>query len=101
MSVANFMDYVTRIDGDPELKARAAEIGRENLPGQIELARSMGLDFSEEDVRAVAEREGKSGELSEDDLETVAGGLAVATAIAATSLGVGVTSGVNSKADFW
>ena len=108
MSVQNFLEYVNRVDQDSELMAKANEIGRDNLDGQIELARTMGLEFSKDDIQKVASASTSAGELSENDLEQVAGGLAVSTGIAiaalVVSIGVGgaqVAGQVNEKENFW
>ncbi|NVO58337.1 Nif11-like leader peptide family natural product precursor [Rhodobacteraceae bacterium B1Z28] len=83
MSVENLKEYARRCAADPELRAKAKEIGATDLDGQIAHAASMGLNWTREDMGAFQEELQADGELSEDDLEKVAGGVVTTTAAAA------------------
>ncbi|WP_298934713.1 Nif11-like leader peptide family RiPP precursor [uncultured Ruegeria sp.] len=83
MSVENLKEYARRCAADPELRAKAKEIGATDLDGQIEHAASMGLNWTKDDMSAFQEELQADGELGEDDLEKVAGGVVTTTAAAA------------------
>jgi hypothetical protein len=104
MSVEALKEYGRRCATDPALASRAKAIGIGNVQGQIEHARTLGLNWNQEDMAALARETGAGAELSEDQLERVAGGivsltaaLAVASAAAAVvGAGVGVTQTVQA-----
>ena len=90
MSVENLKEYARRCATDPELRSKAKEIGVTNLDGQISFATSLGLDWNKDDMMAFQTEIQADGELSEDDLESVAGGVLSATGVAAV---VGAVAG--------
>jgi hypothetical protein len=104
MSLDALKEYGRRCATDPALARRAKEIGIGNVQGQIEHARTLGLNWTQDDMAALARETGAGAELSEEQLERVAGGivsltaaLAVATAAAAVvGAGVGVTQTVQA-----
>src|SRR3546814_9450493 len=49
------------------VRAKAKEIGLENIDGQIKHAESLGLHFSQGDMEALAKEVQGEGELSEED----------------------------------
>ena len=53
-----------------------------NLDGQIVNAKSLGLDWTKEDFAGFTKEMQAEGELSEEDLENVAGGIVTSTAAA-------------------
>ena len=82
MSVENLKEYVRRCATEPELRARAKELGSLDLEGHMREAGSMGLDWTMDDVGAfrkemsMPDADGKVTDLNEEDLEEVAGGAA-------------------------
>jgi predicted ribosomally synthesized peptide with nif11-like leader len=76
MSVENLKKYGQLCAKNMEVREKAKEIGVKNLDGQIAHAKTLGLEFSREDLEALAEEVGLDGqnELSEEELKKVAGG---------------------------
>ena len=102
MSVENFKQFVTSVSGDEELAAKVKEAGTD-VDKIIALGKEKGLEFTAEDIKAAHEEAaGSSEELSDEDLEKVAGGFVTTTAAAVTSVDgavagvVGATAGVAS-----
>ncbi len=87
MSVEDLKEYARRCASDSDLRAKAKEIGATNLDAQIQHAASMGLNWTKEDMVAFQEELQADGELGEDDLEKVAGGVVTTTAAAAAVVG--------------
>jgi predicted ribosomally synthesized peptide with nif11-like leader len=97
MSMSAVQDFFTKIAEDQSLqeelaKAMEAENDRQAV---TDLARSKGFEFTTEELaqeiqnrEAEAQRQIEAGELSEDELESVAGGATptVITTVAATKL---------------
>jgi hypothetical protein len=107
MSVDALKEYGRRCATDPALARRAKEIGIDNVQGQIEHARSLGLNWTTDDMAALARETGAGAELSEAQLERVAGGIVTTTAALAVAAvaasaaavvgaGVGVTQTVQA-----
>lgn len=99
MSIEDLKAYGKLCVEDEEVKEKAKEIGLENIEGQIEHAKSLGLNFSDDDLQELAKETTKQGELSDEDLESVAGGVVSATALGVAALAVsvvGVGAGVAS-----
>jgi predicted ribosomally synthesized peptide with nif11-like leader len=92
MSVENLKEYARRSAADPELRAKAKEIGAMNVDGQIEHSKSLGLDWSRADLVEYQKELQSEGELSEEDLEQVAGGLVSTTAALVTAAVVGAAA---------
>jgi predicted ribosomally synthesized peptide with nif11-like leader len=94
MSVADLKKYGQMCQEDLTVRQRAKEIGLTNLDGQIAYGKELGLEFNKDDVQAFADEAGiTKGELSEEQLEQVAGGCATLTMAA-----VGVVAGVGMGA---
>jgi len=97
MSVADLKEYARRCAVEPELRARAKAIGFGDPEAHIEHAESLGLEFGMDDAIAfrneIEGAEGEVSELSEDDLEQIAGGAVTAVGLA-VAVGVGVAGGV-------
>ena len=81
MSVENLKKYAKLCEEDEKVRAKAKEIGLQDLDGQIAYAKTLGLEFSKEDAEALSKEAGldKKDELSEADLKKVAGGFGTAT----------------------
>jgi predicted ribosomally synthesized peptide with nif11-like leader len=102
MSVENLKKYGKMCEENEDVRKRAKEIGLQDMDGQIACAKSLGLDISREDFAALAKEAGLDGtnELSEEDLEKVAGGVATTT-VAAVVVALGVGSAVVSTMPGW
>jgi predicted ribosomally synthesized peptide with nif11-like leader len=96
MSVENLKKYGKMCAEKEDVRKKAKEIGLQDPDGQIAYAKTLGLEFSKEDMEALAKEAGIEGkeELSEDDLKKVAGGIVTSTAAAV----VGAVAGVGSLA---
>jgi hypothetical protein len=90
MSVEDLKKYGKMAAEDPKVRAKAKEIGLMNVKGQAEYAKTLGLNFNEADMRALANEASPKGELTEKDLSAVAGGLVSATAMGVAGLAVAV-----------
>lgn len=94
MSVADLKEYGKRAATDPVVRQKAKEIGLQNLAGQAEYAKTLGLNFDAADMQALLKEVQPKGELSEEQLANVAGGIASATAMAVASVvGTGIAVG--------
>jgi predicted ribosomally synthesized peptide with nif11-like leader len=82
MSVENLRKYAQKCTEDEHIRAKAKEIGLQDMDGQIAHGKSLGLEFSREDFLALAKEAGIEGkiELAEEDLKKVAGGIFTTTA---------------------
>ncbi len=99
MSVADFKKYGQMIAEREEVRAQAKTIGMNNLAGQIAYAKTLGLEFSVADVTSLAKQAGAtSNELSDAQLEQVAGGVFTTTAalVGAVAGAVGAAAGAVS-----
>jgi predicted ribosomally synthesized peptide with nif11-like leader len=93
MSVEDFKKFGQMIAENPEVRAKAKEIGIDNVDGQIQYAKTLGLEFSKQDLAGVVKESGVSSqELSDEQLETVAGGAISTTAAAVVGAVVGIVS---------
>ena len=77
MSIENLREYVQRCEEEPELRAQAREIGWTDVDAHMDIARSMGLDWTQGDMKAYLQGLGRRevGELADEDLEGVVGGM--------------------------
>ena len=104
MSAENLKEYARRCATEPELLAKAKAIGLHDTAEHMRLASSLGLDWSMDDLVAfqkeMVEAEGDVEDLSEENLEQVAGGLITITAAVVTAAAVGgaVAGGVAAGA---
>ncbi len=88
MSVEDFKKYGQMIAQDEKVRAKAKAIGVENVTGQIGYAKTLGLEFTQQDMaKAVREAGVSSQELSEEQLEKVAGGAISSTAVVGAVIG--------------
>ena len=58
MSVENLKKYAKLCEEDEKVRAKAKEIGLQDLDEQIAHAKTLGLEFSKEDVEALAKEAG-------------------------------------------
>ena len=95
MSVENLKEYTRRCAEDPELRARAKEIGMTDMDAHIRHAKSLGLEWTAADMagfrKEVIDAEGEGDDLDDERLEQVAGGVMTVTAAV---LGAVVVGGV-------
>ncbi len=83
MSVEDLKEFGKKIAENEEIKNRAKEIGLDPK-GIIAYGKELGLKFDEEDMKTLsAEADVTEEELSEEELEKIAGGLATTTILAA------------------
>jgi predicted ribosomally synthesized peptide with nif11-like leader len=92
MSIENLVEYARKCVVDPELRAQAKEIGFFEIDEQIVHSKSLGLEWSKADMEEYKKNISADGELSEEDLEQVAGGLVTTTAAAVVSAGAAVAT---------
>ncbi len=93
MSVEDFKKYGQMIAEKPEVRAKAKQIGIADIRGQAAYAKTLGLSFTQDDVaKVVKEASASSEELSEEQLEKVAGGAISTTAAAVVGAVVGIVS---------
>jgi len=91
MSVENFKKFGQRCAEDVAVREKVKAIGLDNVDGWIAYSKAeLGLEFSKEDMQALAEEVGPMDELSEEQLEQVAGGVVTST--------VGIVAGCVSAA---
>lgn len=93
MSIENLKEYARRCAADPALRSKAKAIGLSDLDGQIANSKSLGLDWTKDEFAAFTKEMQADGELSEKDLENVAGGIVSATAAVVAGV-VGAAAGV-------
>jgi predicted ribosomally synthesized peptide with nif11-like leader len=94
MSVENLKKYGKLCSENEEVRHKAKEIGINDFEGQMAHAKTLGLDFSIEDMQALAKEAGidVKNELSEEDLKKVAGGFLTSTAAILAAIAVGLGS---------
>ena len=86
MSVENFKKFGQLCAEDPAIREKVKAIGIENIDSWIAYSKDeLGLEFSKEDIETLAAEVGPENELSEEQLEQVAGGFITATAGAAVA----------------
>jgi predicted ribosomally synthesized peptide with nif11-like leader len=95
MSLENLKKYGQMCAEDEKVRARAKEIGLQDIDGQIAYGKSLGVEFSKEDFAAMAKEAGieNKDELSEEDLKKVAGGVFALTALSLLVVG-GLVAGI-------
>ena len=93
MSVVNLKQYGQMIAEQEEVRQHAKEIGIEHLDEQMAYAKELGLEFSLDDMQALAEEAGMTeDELSEEQLEQIAGGVATTTGAVAIVVAGGIAT---------
>ena len=93
MSVQDLKAYGKLCVENPTHMKRAKAIGLQNVKGQAEYAKTLGLNFDKGDMEALAKEVQPKTELSESELSKVAGGVVttVAAAVAGAVVAVGTT----------
>ena len=101
MSIEDLKGYSKRVQEDPEVKVEAKKLGISDLAGQIDYAKGLGYSFSMEDIQELAKEVAPAeGELSEEDLESVAGGFITVSAAAAV-VGAGAAVASSTSGSGW
>ena len=94
MSVENLKEYVRRCATEPELREKARSLGTADLEQHRLYSGSLGLEWSADDMMAfrkeVIDAEGDLVDLTEEELEQVAGGIAASTVAGAVAVGAAV-----------
>ena len=97
MSLANLKEYAMRCANEPELREKAKSIGMMDVDEHMRHAESLGLDWTMTDMaafrREVVDAEDDLSDLSEDELEMIAGGVCTTTAIVVAGVVGGVAAG--------
>ncbi len=97
MSVENLKEYARRCAAEPDLRAKAKEIGLSDMDEHMRYADSLGLDWTMGDLadfrKEVIDSEGGLEDLSEQDLEQIAGG---AVSVTAVMVGTAVAAGAGT-----
>jgi predicted ribosomally synthesized peptide with nif11-like leader len=100
MSVENFKKFGQLCAQDKKVRDRVKAIGVDNIDGWIEYSKTeLGLEFTKADMKAVSEEVGPSDELSESQLEQVAGGFATGTAAAVVGAAAGAAAAATAVTD--
>ena len=104
MSLDNLKEYARRCATQPEMLEAAREIGMHDIEKHMSHAESLGLEWNKGDwlafrdevidIRDNAKHESDLEDLSEEELELVAGGLFSVTVVVAVSVGAAVGGGV-------
>lgn len=98
MSIEDLKKFGQLCNDDLEVRDRAKEIGLTDTDGLIAYGRELGLEFTGQDMLDLAREAGiHSDELSEEDLERIAGGVCTVTA-AAVAAGAVCVAGVVAAA---
>lgn len=94
MSVEDLKKYGQMAAENEEVREKAKSIGLQDIDGQIAYAKTLGLEFTKEDMEALSKEvgAGQSDELSEEDLEKVAGGAVTTTGAAVAGMAAGVAT---------
>ena len=94
MSVENLKEYVRRCATEPDLREKARDLGTADLEPHMLHSESLGLEWSQSDMMAfrkeVIDAEGDLVDLTEEELEQVAGGIAASTVAGAVAVGAAV-----------
>jgi predicted ribosomally synthesized peptide with nif11-like leader len=99
MSIENARAFYEKVKGDQSLQQRIGELAKEK-PAEteviiIKVAAENGFSFTLEEMKAViAEVAPEGGELSDAELEAVAGGGGKSAAIAASIFSVGIACAI-------
>ena len=97
MSVDNIKEYARRCASEPELREKAAAIG-DDFEAHMRHAESLDLPWTMADAtayrREMVDSDDEVLDLSEDDLDQIAGGFVSATAVAVAAVVVGAAAGV-------
>ena len=98
MSVENLKEYARRCATEPELRDKARALGVTDMEQYILHAKSLGLEWTANDMVAfrkeVLDAAGGIEDLTEEELAEIAGGGVTTTAAVAVGVVAGVAGGV-------
>ena len=95
MSSSDVKAFLEKVNSDPALVAKAKAIGTSDYEKILVFAKELGFSFSEQELMdQLSDSIGESSELSENDLDSVAGGTVSATAASVVGAAVGVGAAV-------
>ena len=95
MSSSDVKAFLMKVNSDPALVAKAKAIGTTDYEKILVFAKELGFSFSEQELMdQLSDSIGESSELSENDLDSVAGGTVSTTAAAVVGAAVGVGAAV-------
>ena len=97
MSLENLKEYALRCANEPELRETAKTIGMTDIDGQMRYAESLGLEWTMEDMaalrkEAIGDSEDGLEDLSEEELEQIAGGVVSVSAVVAGAVAAGLAA---------
>ncbi|GAK51477.1 hypothetical protein U14_02721 [Candidatus Moduliflexus flocculans] len=93
MSVENFKKFGQLCAEDPKIREKVKEIGIENIDSWIAYSKNeLGLEFTKEDIQTLANEVRPTDELSEEQLEQVAGGVVTTTVVGLAAVGAGIAT---------
>jgi len=93
MSVENFKKFGQICAEDVKVRQKVKEIGIGNIDGWIAYSKSeFGLEFDKRDIQALADEIRPTEELSDEELEQVAGGVVSTTLAIVGALAAGVVA---------
>ena len=103
MSLENLKEYARRCATDPELLAAAKTIGMTDIEEHMRHAGSLGLDWTRDDLVAFRKEVTNDDtdelvDLTEEELERIAGGGIAVTLIAAVVVGAAVGGALGAAA---
>lgn len=97
MSIDALKEFTKAVVTNETYQEKAKKIGLNDIDGLVKFGKELGYEFSLEDLQAYANETGsQKDELSEEDLELVAGGVATTTALAVVTGFAAVVSAVGA-----
>ena len=96
VSLTNLKEYARRCATEPEMRHSARELGLEDIDEHIRISESLGLEWDVKDLMALRKElvDGDDlDELSQEELEQVAGGILTTTAALAAVIIAGAVAG--------
>ena len=96
MSLENLKEYARRCATEPEMRQAAREIGIEDVDEHMSIAEGLGLEWGREDMLAYRRELVKGDDLediSQEDLEQIAGGICTITAVVVVGVVAGAAAG--------
>ena len=78
MSTSQAVEFIKRVESDQSVQAKVKTLSPTDPVGLVMLGRELGFDFCVAEFKAAAESMGRfAGEMSDEELERVAGGTIV------------------------
>ena len=94
MSADDFIKFSQQAEKDPAVRTKIKELGLENIDGWIKYAKDeLNLEFTKADMQVIVDNAGSvTEELTEEQLENIAGGFVSSTGAAVAGAVAGVAS---------